>query len=104
MVGMDQRFKTVIKLVFVSIVYGVVGFLLYRGRRLTELEILDSDFLVFHLPLLLALLANGWVIRPALPERLSRSGRTVAACFLAVPVTLIPLWTYAFFALNTYGS
>lgn len=86
------------------IVYGGVGFLLYRGRALTDIAILNSDLLVFTAPAVTTLLFNWLVLKNASRTRVLSGGKAGAPFLIAFVATFLAHWCYMAIALTTYGS
>ncbi|MCE9546170.1 MAG: hypothetical protein K8T25_11705 [Planctomycetia bacterium] len=96
--------KTTLKLLAVAIIHGVAGVLLYRQGVVSGGFPFDSDFLIFLLPAMIALLANVWIIGASPPAKWTQATRGTLTCGLALVVTFFSTWAYALVALNTYGS
>jgi hypothetical protein len=98
----SSRGLVITLLAAVFLLYGVVGFMLYRGRVIPHWAFCQSDFVIFALPFLAAILANAGVLFFWMrPQSLARVARHLAISFaLAVLAWLV----YMVCAVNTYGE
>jgi len=82
--------------------YGVVGFLLYRGRVIPHWGFCQSDLAIFGLPFLSAFFANAGVlfflIRPL------SSARAIRHLAVSFALTALACWIYMVCAVNMYGE
>ena len=101
---MSKAVATPLKLLVVAIIYIVVGALLYRQRIISHIATWNSDFLVFYLPALLAVAANGWIIGASFPPGLPTVVRGTVTCVLAIAATLIAASIYASIVFSAYGT
>ena len=93
-----------IKALVVGFFHCAAGLLLYRGRVVDHFPVLQSDFLVFLLPALIALIAYGVVFwssgflraKPALRLVVTSGASLLASCLSSGLLTLV--------AFNRYGT
>ena len=86
----------------VFLLYGVIGFMLYRGRVVPHWAFCQSDFVIFALPFLIAFLANAGVLFYwRRPQSVARVARHLAVSFALVALAC---WVYMVCAVNTYGE
>jgi hypothetical protein len=95
---------TLFKCLFVAIAHVGVGCWLYQGRAQTRGHLFDTDFLVFGLPTLLALLAYAYIIRWEVMRHLPAAPPTVASLSLALIPTIISTAILLYVAFNLYGT
>ena len=89
-------------LVSVFVLYGAVGFLLYRGRCVSDWAFCESDLVIFALPFLLAFVANASILLFWLrPHSLARVAGLLSASFV---LAALGWWAYMVCAVNTYGE
>ena len=81
-----------------------MGVFLYRGRVLKQLSLLESDFLVFYLPLFLAFIANCVVFWSSKLLQAKPLFRFSGMLGVSVLVAFLSFWLTMVIALNTYGS
>ena len=98
--------KTTAIILFVNVVYGLMGFLLYRCRFNKDLTLLssDNDVITFLIPAVIAMVLNGVIIWKALPNRLPRWGHSILTIFIALVLTFFAFWGYMLFGVNIYGE
>ena len=83
----------------------VIGVLLYRQRVVYGGNaVLDSDFAIFFLPMLIAIAVNTFIIGVAMPVKWNPTKRYAAACVLAILAGVVSEAVYFFVAFNTYGT
>jgi hypothetical protein len=92
--------QTVLLVSAIFLAHVVVGVILYRGRAVSRWAISDSDFVIFALPFILAVVGYFYVFRwiPWL------QGHRTARISVALVVGFLSSWAYMLVALNTYGS
>ena len=84
----------------VFIFHVALGFALYRGRVISKWTISESDFVVFILPILMAMAGYGYALH--LSTCIKR--RPIFRIIIVLATTFISLWTCMYLNLNTYGS
>ena len=85
---MGKAIATLLKLLGVAAAFYTIGVLLY------EYAPVKSEFVVFDLPVLLAFLANTWIIALALPSGWRWWAKGMVACAVAVPATFFGWLAY----------
>lgn len=88
----------------VSAGYALCGFLLYRGRVLSEGNLLGSDLVVFFGPAGLAFLANTYIFWLGLRTRWRQSSAVLTSLLLGLLATLLAGYAYMLLAFNYYGT
>ena len=96
--------KALFGLLVVGLLYPTAGVLLYRERVLSDNELWGSDFIVFVLPALIALLGNAWFIGQALPDAWRGGLKATGAFGLSVFATLLEMCATYVVAFNAYGT
>ena len=91
-------------ILLVNVLYGFIGFLLYRGRVQTQSPILGSDVVIFLVPALLALAFNGLFIWKSFPKWMPSWLRGMATLFCACTLTFLAFWGYMLAGVNLYGE
>jgi len=99
----SQRMSVAL-LVFVSVLYGAVGFMLYRGRCVSHWLFCESDLIIFVLPFLSAFVANAYVLFLSAWLRPRSVVRRVGLLFAGFALAFLSFWAYMIFAVNTYGE
>ena len=94
----------VLKLLIVAVCHVGIGFLLYQGRIQNKHSLFHSDFVVFGLPMLLALCAYTFLIRREVISRLSTASPTSIGLALALIPTAISSIVFLYIAFNRYGT
>ena len=84
--------------------YGVSGFLLYRGRWVSNWPIFYSDFVTFTVPFLSAIVANAYVLFSSGWLRPRSTARRVGLLLIGFILAFLSFWAYMVCALNTYGE
>jgi hypothetical protein len=97
-----KRQSVIALLAGIFLLYGLVGFLLYRGRAVAHLGVFQSDFAIFALPFIAAFFANsGVLLLWKRPESLANVFRHLAVTFA---VTVLACVSYMVCAVNIYGE
>jgi hypothetical protein len=91
------RAKRALGVCIVAVAHVAYIFITYRARVLTHSVPWSSDFVVFALPTLLALIGYASLLH---------SGRTswVFSISVSVGLTFVSFWLSIFIAFNTYGT
>jgi hypothetical protein len=95
---------TSIKFTAIACLHCLVGVLMYRGRVVGKVPFLESDFLVFALPALLAAIGYGiaYWSTGALHTRLV--ARLMSLVGISVVATGLSFWVFMLIAFNKYGT
>jgi hypothetical protein len=91
-------------LAFVFMVYGVLGFLLYRGRWVSHSSFFESDLIIFTVPFLSAIIANAYILFSSGWLRPRSAARRVGLLLVGFILAFLSFWAYMVCALNTYGE
>jgi hypothetical protein len=94
--------KTATQLAVLAVAYGCIEFLLYRNRVVNHSDL--SDFWIFYLPTLVDLLANGIIVRAALPAGMRPSANGAGTFVLALLATILSMGVWTTVAFNIYGT
>jgi len=98
-----QPIKAAAKLlIFGGIFVGAVV-LMYRQRCLGD-SLWDSDFLMFYLPPVVGLLANGLIIGTSLPSKWGWIAWGVVTSGVAILLTIMEVWGQLAIAFTVYGT
>ncbi|MCX6894008.1 MAG: hypothetical protein NTZ16_00540 [Verrucomicrobia bacterium] len=99
-----SRRLSVTLLVSVFVLYGTVGFLLYRGRCISHWPFCNSDLVIFAVPFLSAFVANGFFLFSSAWLRPRSVARQATLLFASFALAFLSFWIYMIFAVNTYGE
>ncbi|MBN1255870.1 MAG: hypothetical protein JXA50_11400, partial [Deltaproteobacteria bacterium] len=103
-VRLIKTMKVLLKIVLIGIVYGLLGYFLYRGRVLTENKLLESDFIVFFAPAILATFANMFALWSILSDKINIIVRFVLLFVLSLGLTVLFAMVYSTVAFSYYGT
>ena len=95
---------SVLMLALVLMVYGLVGFLLYRGRRFSQSSFFESDLNIFTVPFLSAIVAYSCVLFSSGWLRPRSLAKWVGLLLIGFILACLSFWAYMVCALNTYGE
>lgn len=93
-----------IKLALVGCVHCAIGVLLYRGRVVNRMPGMQSDFLVFILPALLALVAYGACFWSSRLLQAKPAARIVTLLVISILAVWMSSWLFMLVAFNKYGT
>jgi len=86
----------------VFLIYGALGFILYRGRFISSWLSSESDLVTFALPFFCAVAANfGILYFWFRPHTFARTLGQIAISFV---LAALAWWVYMVCAVNTYGE
>jgi hypothetical protein len=102
--SIGSRRVSIALLASVFVLYGLVGFLLYRGRCVSHWPFCDSDLVIFALPFLLAFVTNAYVLFSSSWLRPRSMARQVGLLLVSFILAFLSFWAYMVFAVNTYGE
>ncbi len=84
----------------VFIFHVALGFAFYRGRVISKWTISESDFVVFILPILMAMSGYGYALH--LSTHLKR--HPIFRIIIVLAATFFSFWACMYLSLTTYGS
>ena len=93
-----------IRIVAIGCLHCIGGVLLYRGRVVNQLPMLESDLLVFDLPALIALIAYGIAFWSNGFLRAKPALRIVIMLGVSLLATCLSSWLFMLIAFNKYGT
>jgi len=96
--------RSIVPILLLNVGYGVVGFLLYRGRGLYSNVAFESDTVVFAAPAVVALALNIWLLGRIVRTDFGRGRLITIAVFGGAALTAVTAFGYAFAALNLLGA
>jgi len=94
----------IIKAVVVGCFHCAGGVLLYRGRVVNHLPVLNSDFLVLLLPALIALIAYGAIFWASGFLQAKPGLRLAIMSGFSLLATCLSSWLFMLIAFNKYGT
>lgn len=92
------------KIVVIGGLHWVAGALLYRGRVVNHLPLLQSDLFVFLLPALIATIAYGVVFWSSEFLQAKPALRLAITFVFSLLATGLSSWLFMLVAFNTYGT
>jgi hypothetical protein len=93
-----------IKLILISLLQIIWVFGGYTLRAKTHFEIVQSDFLLFFLPLILALIFFGLTFYRFFFKKSSKAKRLILSSVFAVICDFLSFWIAMLLGVNLYGE
>ena len=97
-------FNFAVKIGVIGCLYCIAGTLLYRGRVVNRLPALESDLVVFALPLLLVLIGYGAVFWLSHFFEATPRIRIAGMVGFSVLAAALSHWAFILIAFNMYGT